>query len=118
MHPENAPGTDSSSSSLPIFSSLWRDYPGTEFRGATVSKLGEKIQIRASVFTFFVKLEKWSFDVTNSPRKEKKCTERKKNHVKAVQSSCFCYLNMQNLWRCCCCRAVDFTLPILGSATL
>ena len=90
MDPENAPGTDSSSSSLPIFSSLWRDYPGTEFRGATVSKLGKKIQIRASVFTFSVKLEKWSFDVTNSPRKEKKCTERKKNHVKGMQSSCFC----------------------------
>ena len=79
IDPENAPGTDSSSSSLPIFSSLWRDYPGTEFRGATVSKLGKKIQIRASVFTFSVKLEKWSFDVTNSPRKEKKCTERKKS---------------------------------------
>ena len=55
-----------------------------------MSKLEKKIQIRASVFTFSVKLEKWSFDVTNSPRKEKKCTERKKKHVKGVQSSCFC----------------------------
>ena len=43
-----------------------------------MSKLEKKIQIRASVFTFSVKLEKWSFDVTNLPRKEKKCTERKK----------------------------------------
>ena len=45
-----------------------------------MSKLEKKIQIRACVFTFSVKLEsvtleKWSFDVTNSPRKGKKCTE-------------------------------------------
>ena len=37
-----------------------RDYPETEFRGV-VSKLGKKIPNRACVFTFFVKLEKWSF---------------------------------------------------------
>lgn len=36
------------------FESL-RNYLGTEFRGA-VSKLEKKIQIRASVFTFSVKL--------------------------------------------------------------
>ena len=94
-----------------------RDYSGTEFRGA-ISKQGKKIKIRACVFTFPVKLEKWSFDVTNSPRKRKKCTEIKKQHVRGVQSSCFCSLNMQNLWRCCCRRVEDFTLPILGSATL
>ena len=43
-----------------------------------MSKLEKKIQIRTCVFTFSVKLEKWSFDVTNSPRKGKKCTEIKK----------------------------------------
>ena len=62
-----------------------------------MSKLEKKIQIRACVLTFSVKLEKWSFDVKNSPRKGKKCTEIKKKHVKGVQSSCFCSLNMQNL---------------------
>lgn len=34
----------------------WRDNSGTKFRGA-VSKVGEKIQIRGSVFTFSVKLQ-------------------------------------------------------------
>ena len=53
-----------------------------------MSKLEKKIQIRACVFTFSVKLEsvkleKWSFDVTNSPRKEKKCTEIKKREGRA-----------------------------------
>ena len=43
-----------------------------------MSKLEKKIQIRACVFTFSVKLEKWSFDVTNSPRRRKKCAEIKK----------------------------------------
>ena len=62
-----------------------------------MSKLEKKFQIRACVFTFSVKLEKWSFDVTNSPRKGKKCTEIKKQHMKGVQSSCVCSLNMQNL---------------------
>ena len=76
------------SSSLPIFFVImsvclsfesYRDYPRTEFRGATMSKLEKKIQIRACVLTFSVKLEKWSFYVTNSPRKGKKYTEIKKS---------------------------------------
>ena len=54
----------------------WWDYPGTEFRGA-VSKLGKKIEIRACVFTFSVKLEKWSFRVGDFPRTGKKCIEIK-----------------------------------------
>ena len=54
------------SSSLLIFFAImsvcltfesWRNHPGTEFREA-VSKLGMKI--RGCVFTFSVKLEKWS----------------------------------------------------------
>ena len=49
------------------FQSL-RNYPGTEFRGA-VSKLGKKIQIRGCVFTFSVKLEKWSLHVADLPRR-------------------------------------------------
>ena len=77
-----------------------RDYPGTEFRGAT-SKLRKKIPISACVFRFSVKLEKWSFRVADLPRKGKKCTETKKTkkkHVKDVQSFvCFCSLNVQNL---------------------
>ena len=87
-----------------------------------MSKLEKKIQIRACVFTFSVKLEnkfkKWSFDVADLPRKGKKCTEIKNKYVKGVQSSSFCSLNMQNLLRCRCRGAEDFTLPILGSATL
>ena len=54
----------------------WWDYPGTEFRGA-VSKLGKKIEIRSCVFTFSVKLEKWSFRVADFPRTGKKCIEIK-----------------------------------------
>ena len=54
-----------------------RNYPETELRGA-VLKLGKKIQIRGCVFTFPVKLEKWSFHVADSPRKGNKCTEIKK----------------------------------------
>ena len=52
----------------------YQDYSGTEFRGA-VSRLGKKIQIRACVFTFSLKLEKWSFHVADLPRTGKKCTE-------------------------------------------
>ena len=44
-----------------------RNYPGTEFRGA-VSTLEKNIQICARVFTFSVKLEKWSFHVADLPR--------------------------------------------------
>ena len=50
------------------------DYSGTEFRGV-VSRLGTKLQIRTCVFTFSLKLEKWSFDVADLPRTGKKCTE-------------------------------------------
>ena len=40
-----------------------------------MSRLGEKIAIRAGVVTFSLKLEKWSFHVTDFSRTEKKCTE-------------------------------------------
>ena len=69
-------------------------------------KLGKIIQICVCVFTFALKLEKWSFHVADLPRKGKKCTEIRKRHVKGVQSFCFALLNMQNLWRCRCRRVV------------
>ena len=40
-----------------------------------VSRLGKKIQIRASVFTFSLLSEKWSFHVANFRRTGKKWTE-------------------------------------------
>ena len=40
-----------------------------------MSSLGKKIQIRAWVFTFSLKLEKWPFHVADLPRTGKKCTE-------------------------------------------
>ena len=43
-----------------------------------VSKTGKKIQIRGCVFTFSVKLEKWSFHVADLPRTGNKVTEAKK----------------------------------------
>ena len=52
----------------------YQDYSGTEFRGA-VSRLGNKIKIRACVFTFSLQLEKWSFQVADLPRTGNKCTE-------------------------------------------
>ena len=39
-----------------------------------MSKLGKKIQIRACVFTFALKLEKWSFHDADLPRTGKKFT--------------------------------------------
>ena len=75
-----------------------------------MSRLGKKIPVRACVFIFSLKLEKWSFHVGDLPRTGKKCTEIKK-HVKGVQRFCFCSLNMQNLWRCRCRRVVDLKLP-------
>ena len=42
-----------------------------------MSKLGKKIEIRACVFTYSVKLEKWSFHVADLPRTGKKCIEIK-----------------------------------------
>ena len=77
-----------------------------------MSKLGKEIQFRGCVFTFSVKLEKWSFHVADLPITGKKCTEIKKKDVKGVQSFCFCSLNMQNLWRCHCRRVVYLKLPI------
>ena len=74
-----------------------------------MSKLGNKIQIGGCVFTFSVKLEKWSFHVADLPRTGKKCTEIKKA-CEGVQSSCFGSLNIQNLWRCRCRRVVDLKL--------
>ena len=53
-----------------------RNYLGTEFRGA-VSKLEKKIQIRASVFTFSVKLEIWSFHVAELPENGKEMYRQK-----------------------------------------
>ena len=50
-----------------------------------MSKLGKKIQIRACVFTFSLKLEVWSLCVADLPRTGKKCTEIKR-YVKGVQS--------------------------------
>ena len=98
------------SSSLLIFFAImsvcltfesWRNHSGTEFREA-VSKLGTKI--RGCVFTFSVKLEKWS-----RRRTGKKCKEIKvKKHV---QSFCLCLLSLQNLWPCRCRCVVDFKLP-------
>ena len=43
-----------------------------------MSKLGKEIQFRGCVFTFSVKLEKWSFHVADLPITGKKCTEIKK----------------------------------------
>ena len=43
-----------------------------------MTTLEKKIQICACVFTFSVKLEKWSFHVADLPRTGKKCTEIKK----------------------------------------
>ena len=43
-----------------------------------MSKLEKTIQIRGCVFTFSVKLDKWSFHVADLPRTRKKCTEIKK----------------------------------------
>ena len=40
-----------------------------------MSRLGKKIPIRACVFMFSLKLEKWSFHVADLPRTGKKCTE-------------------------------------------
>ena len=43
-----------------------------------MSKLRKKTQIRGCVFTFSVKLEKWSFHVSDLPKTGKKCAEIKK----------------------------------------
>jgi len=40
-----------------------------------VLRLRKKIQICVCVFTFSLKLEKWSFHVADLPRTGKKCTE-------------------------------------------
>ena len=40
-----------------------------------MSRLGNKIPIWACVFTFSLKLEKWSFHVADLSRTGKKCTE-------------------------------------------
>ena len=42
-----------------------------------MSKLGKKIEIRVCVFTYSVKLEKWTFHVADLPRTGKKCIEIK-----------------------------------------
>ena len=42
-----------------------------------MAKLGHKFQIHVCVFTFVVKIEKWSFHVADLPRTGKKCTEIK-----------------------------------------
>ena len=43
-----------------------------------MSRLGKKIQICVCVFTFSLKVEKWSFHVADLPRTRKKCTETTK----------------------------------------
>ena len=63
------------------------------------------------MFTFSLKLEKWSFHVADLSRTGKKCTEIIKAREKRVQRFCFCSLNMQNVWRCRCRRVVDLKLP-------
>ena len=40
-----------------------------------MSRLGKQIQIYVCVFTFSLKLEKWSFHVADLPRMGKKCTD-------------------------------------------
>jgi len=40
-----------------------------------VTRLGKKIPIRACVFMFSLKLEKWLFHVADLPRTGKKCAE-------------------------------------------
>ena len=72
-----------------------------------VSTVENNIQICSWVFTFSVKLEKWSFHVTDLPRTWKKCTELKKKHVKGVRNFCFCQLFMQILWHRPYSRVVD-----------
>ena len=56
------------------------------------------------MFTFSVKVEKWSFHVADLPRTGKKCSEIIKGRAKLL--FLFIKLNMQNLWRCRCRRAV------------
>ena len=68
-----------------------------------MSKLGKTIQIRASVCTFSVKLEKLSFHVAHLPR-----TGR--NNVKGMQSYCFIKY-MQYLWRSWQPRSQDLLFP-------
>ena len=45
------------------------------FESGAVLRLGKKIQICVCVFTFSLKLEKWSFHVADLSRTGKKCTE-------------------------------------------
>ena len=59
----------------------WQNNPGTEFRGV-VSKLENKIPIRACVFTFSVKLEKCSFRVADLPRMGKEIYRNKKKKAR------------------------------------
>ena len=91
------------------FESL-RKCQGTEFRGS-VSKLGN---LSSRLFTFSVKVQKWSFHVAGLPKTGKKYTEIKK-HVKGVQSFCFCSLSMRKLWRCRCRRVVGLNSPFAFS---
>ena len=54
------------------------------------------------MFTFSVKLEKWSFHVADLPRTGKKCTDIKEASEGRAKLLFLGSLNMQNLWRCCC----------------
>ena len=72
-----------------------------------MSRLGKKIPICACVFTFSLKLEKWSFHVADLSRTGKKCTEiitAREGRAKVL----FLSINMQNLWRR---RVADLKLP-------
>ena len=77
-----------------------------------MSSLGKKIQVCVCVFTFSLKLEKWSFHVADLPTTGKKCTEiikAREGRAKVL----FLFIKMQNLWRCCCRRVVDLKLPFV-----
>ena len=69
------------------------------------------------MFTFSVKLEKWSFHVADLPRTGKKCTEIKKKVREGRAKLLFLSLNMQILWRCRSRRVVDLKLPNVSEAT-
>ena len=74
--------------SVGLFFESWWNNSRIEFRGP-VSTLEKKIQIFACVFTFSVKLEKWSFHVADLPRTRKKCTEMKKSTWMACKTFVF-----------------------------
>ena len=61
-----------------------------------MSRLEKKIQIRACVLTFSVKLEKWSFHVADLPRTGKKCTEIKRKVLEGRAKLLFLFIKYAN----------------------